>query len=108
MKQSKKADAKRKERQDIERQQKKTLCELIGGTWQESFGVCHGNCPTCGKERWLELSHEPPKGMGGTTREYSTDEDAENQVKLRCHKCHLEGQHHEKIITDSKLEWRIK
>lgn len=98
MKQSKKADTKRKKRQDVEHQLKKKCCELIGGDWVK-WGrrwFCIGNCPVCGETSNLELSHEPPKGMGGTTREYSTDEYAENQVMLRCHKCH--GAYHGEVI----------
>ena len=112
MKPSKKALAKGKKQADIERQLKKKCCELIGGYWVIDWLTgqrsCFGFCQGCGKHRRLELSHEPPKGMGGTTAEYSTDEDAEHRVTLKCHTCHIGGEHHEKIITDSGPEWGIK
>ena len=108
MKQSKKALARGKKQGDIDRQLKKKCCELIRGTYVEMANVCFGRCQSCSIRTFLELSHEPPKGMGGTTREYSTDEDAEHRVTLKCQKCHGEKIHHEKIITDSEPEWGSK
>lgn len=102
MKHSKKALAKRKERIEINRQLKKKCCELIGGKWVEP-NSCYGTCLACmAGKHWLELSHEPPKGMGGTTAEYTVEGKGGRKVTLRCHKCHAEGIHHEKIITEPK------
>ena len=47
---------------------------------------CGGLCEICGKYpdwRGLSLSHEVPKGMGGTTHSYTLDE-----VKMLCSQCH--------------------
>jgi len=49
---------------------------------------CRGLCEQCGQPpdwRGLSLSHTKPKGMGGTTHEYTIEE-----VQLLCGRCHNE------------------
>lgn len=43
----------------------------------------------------LHLSHKIPKGMGGTTHEYTIDE-----VELICRRCHNEKRHRIKESDD--------
>lgn len=55
---------------------------------QELLICCQGICMQCGKLpdwRGLSLSHTKPKGMGGTSHEYTI-----NEVQLLCGKCHAE------------------
>jgi hypothetical protein len=49
-----------------------------------------GRCVDCGGRYWLELSHDIPRGRGGS--------DVLENVHLRCKKCHvaydIKGPHH--------------
>ena len=49
-------------------------------------------CGANGNEYPLQMSHCPPKGMGG--RKNATTPET---VKLKCLKCHMEDDHHERI-----------
>jgi 5-methylcytosine-specific restriction endonuclease McrA len=45
-----------------------------------------GRCVQCGSRYWLELSHDVPRGRGGS--------DTIDNVHMRCKKCHIKRDLH--------------
>ena len=77
------------------RAQQKREAELRRQATERAGGLCE-KCKELPDWRGLSLSHTKPKGMGGTTYQYSI-----NEVQYLCFKCH-NLRHGIKEVTNGK------
>lgn len=101
--------AKKREAMRDEVKVRQACCSRAGGVWLSTEGiyggVCvGGKCEECGKpprgRMLLEFAHDIARSQGGET--------SEDNCYYKCIECHKGGDHHEKIVLDSKPQWSRK